>query len=83
MMPGYKVKFETLPLLGRFDLIIGSDLIYEPEHPQLLGGFIDRTRMRGARRSASIRGVDIMARPTRQWPALSAADPGGVEESYI
>jgi len=26
----------------RFDLIIGSDLLYEPEHPALLAGFIDR-----------------------------------------
>lgn len=33
---------QTLPELGRFDLIIGSDLLYEPEHPQLLAGFIDR-----------------------------------------
>ena len=32
----------ALPLLGKFDLIIGSDLLYEPEHPQLLAGFIDR-----------------------------------------
>lgn len=29
-------------VLGRFDLIIGNDLLYEPEHPQLLAGFIDR-----------------------------------------
>jgi hypothetical protein len=32
----------TLPEFGRFDLIIGSDLLYEPEPPQLLAGFIDR-----------------------------------------
>ncbi len=28
--------------LGEFDLIIGSDLLYEPDHPKLLAGFIDR-----------------------------------------
>jgi len=33
---------ERLPPLGRFDLIIGSDLLYEPDHPALLAGFIDR-----------------------------------------
>jgi len=27
--------------LGQFDLIIGSDLLYEPDHPQLLSRFID------------------------------------------
>ena len=33
---------QTLTPMGRFDLIIGSDLLYEPEHPELLAGFIDR-----------------------------------------
>ncbi len=28
--------------LEKFDLIIGSDLLYEPEHPALLADFIDR-----------------------------------------
>lgn len=28
--------------LGTFDLLIGSDLLYEPAHPALLAGFIDR-----------------------------------------
>ena len=27
--------------LGKFDLIIGSDLLYEPHHPELLARFID------------------------------------------
>jgi ETFB lysine methyltransferase len=27
--------------LGLFDLIIGSDILYEPDHPGLLAGFID------------------------------------------
>jgi predicted nicotinamide N-methyase len=27
--------------LGTFDLIIGSDLLYEPDHAELLSGFID------------------------------------------
>ena len=30
------------PELGRFDLIIGSDLLYERDHPAQLAGFIDR-----------------------------------------
>ena len=30
------------PDLGLFDLIIGSDLLYERDHPELLAGFIDR-----------------------------------------
>jgi predicted nicotinamide N-methyase len=29
------------PLLGQFDLIIGSDLLYERDHAALLAGFID------------------------------------------
>lgn len=30
------------PLLGKFDLIIGSDILYEQAHPALLSAFIDR-----------------------------------------
>lgn len=30
------------PLLGKFDLIIGSDVLYEQTHPDLLSAFIDR-----------------------------------------
>ena len=30
------------PLLGEFDLIIGSDVLYERDHPQHLAGFIQR-----------------------------------------
>ncbi len=33
---------DALSALGRFDLVIGSDLLYEPDSAQLLGGFIDR-----------------------------------------
>jgi predicted nicotinamide N-methyase len=33
---------DTVASLGKFDLIIGSDLLYEREHPELLAGFIDR-----------------------------------------
>lgn len=32
---------ESLPTMGLFDLIIGSDLLYEPNHPDLLSSFID------------------------------------------
>ena len=28
--------------LGEFDLIVGSDLLYEPDHVELLSGFIDQ-----------------------------------------
>jgi predicted nicotinamide N-methyase len=30
------------PALMDFDLIIGSDLLYEPNHPKLLAGFLER-----------------------------------------
>lgn len=33
---------ESNPDLGRFDLIIGSDVLYEPDHAALLAGFIAR-----------------------------------------
>ena len=41
------IKFEDAnwetenPLLGEFDLIIGSDVLYEPAHPKLVSQFID------------------------------------------
>ena len=31
--------------LGKFDLIIGSDLLYEPDHAKLLSEFVDRHAM--------------------------------------
>lgn len=30
------------PLLGRFDVIIGSDILYQPDHAQQVSDFIDR-----------------------------------------
>lgn len=30
------------PALGKFDLIIGSDILFEPNHPELLSSFIHR-----------------------------------------
>ena len=30
------------PLLGKYDLIIGSDVLYEPAHSDLVSGFVDR-----------------------------------------
>jgi predicted nicotinamide N-methyase len=42
------IKFETgnweteNPLLGEFDLIIGSDVLYEPAHAELVSQFINR-----------------------------------------
>lgn len=35
--------------LGLFDLIIGSDLLYEPDHPELLSGFLARHSHIGTR----------------------------------
>jgi predicted nicotinamide N-methyase len=41
------IKFQTgnweaeNPLLGEFDLIIGSDVLYEPSHSELVSNFID------------------------------------------
>jgi predicted nicotinamide N-methyase len=32
---------ESNPTLGRFDLVIGSDLLYEREHPEQLAVFLD------------------------------------------
>jgi predicted nicotinamide N-methyase len=32
----------STPDLGRFDLIVGSDLLYEPDQPALLAGFLAR-----------------------------------------
>jgi predicted nicotinamide N-methyase len=40
------MKFQAIdfekenPLLGKFDLIIGSDVLYQPQHAQKLAGFI-------------------------------------------
>lgn len=39
---------QEVPELGQFDLLIGSDLLYEPEHPKLLANFIDRHANEGA-----------------------------------
>jgi len=42
------IKYETgnweadNPLLGNFDLIIGSDVLYEPNHAELVSQFINR-----------------------------------------
>ncbi len=42
-LPYYVGSWEETELeLERFDLIIGSDLLYEAEHPSLLAAFIDR-----------------------------------------
>jgi predicted nicotinamide N-methyase len=43
-----QVKYQTgqwdrsNPALGRFDLIIASDVLYERCHPEMLAGFLDR-----------------------------------------
>lgn len=40
---------EPQPGLGLFDLIMGSDLLYEPDHPALLSAFIARHSHAGTR----------------------------------
>ncbi len=45
---------ETPSALGTFDLVIGSDILYEDEHATLLAGFIDRH----ARRACEVIIVD-------------------------
>lgn len=39
---------EPNPLLGRFDLVIGSDLLYERRHPEQLASFLDAHTHPGA-----------------------------------
>lgn len=54
-MPYRVGNWETVnPSLGRFDLIIGSDLLYEPDPAGLLAAFIERH----AERSAEVMIVD-------------------------
>jgi len=37
------INWKTIDnILGKFDLIIGSDVLYEPNHPKMLVGFIER-----------------------------------------
>jgi predicted nicotinamide N-methyase len=49
------IKYRTAPWaganpdLGRFDLIVGSDLLYEPGHPRLLATFLDQHAEAAAR----------------------------------
>lgn len=40
---------EAMPAMGPFDLIIGSDLLYEPNHPALLSQFIDQHSSRSVK----------------------------------
>lgn len=44
IIPFYRLnwKDETLKSLGKFDIIIGSDLLYEQDHSMLLSSFIDK-----------------------------------------
>ena len=47
--------------LGKFDLMIGSDLLYEPNHPELLSAFIDL--------HASVNATVIIIDPNRRQQA--------------
>ncbi len=40
---------DAQPALGLFDIIIGSDLLYEPDHPALLSAFLARHSHAGTR----------------------------------
>ena len=46
-VPFHLARWEDAQL-GRFDLIIGADLLYEPDHPAQVAAFIARHAARGA-----------------------------------
>lgn len=53
------------PALGHFDLILGADILYEPDHSALLAGFIERH----ARPECEV----VIADPgRRQWSGFAA-----------
>ncbi len=54
------------PTLGLFDLIIGSDVLYEPDHPKLISSFIDRH----AKNDTKIIIVDPGRREHRQFTRM-------------
>ncbi|MBD3649101.1 MAG: methyltransferase domain-containing protein [Pseudomonadales bacterium] len=56
------------PALGLFDLIIGSDILYEPNHPELVSGFIGRH----TKPDATIVIVDPGRREHRKFTRLMA-----------
>ena len=58
------------PALGSFDLIIGSDVLYEPAHVQNVSGFIDRHCLSGGRAIIVDPGRANRARFTKAMQAL-------------
>jgi predicted nicotinamide N-methyase len=74
--------------LGRFDLIIGSDLLYEPANDELLSGFIDRHTNRHCEIIIVDPGRGLQGRFTRRMIALgythdsSLAVAPEISESY-
>jgi predicted nicotinamide N-methyase len=67
------------PHLGRFDLIVGSDLLYEPDHPELLAGFIALH----AKPSAQVLITDPGRRQFREFSVLMAEQGYAVSERRI
>lgn len=69
--------------LGEFDLIIGSDLLYEPDHGTLLAAFIDRHAGCSADAVIIDPGRGLVARFSKKMQGLGFSfnrqDPGGTE----
>ncbi|MGB5198772.1 MAG: histidine kinase [Sedimenticolaceae bacterium] len=61
---------EKAPQLGKFDLIIGSDLLYERSNVELLSGFIDRHTKRRCSVIIVDPGRGLQARFSRRMVAL-------------
>lgn len=70
------------PALGQFDLLVGSDLLYERQQPEQLAAFIDRHAAPGAEvllvdpdrgnragfgRATAARGFSMTMRPALRW----------------
>jgi predicted nicotinamide N-methyase len=66
--------------LGKFDLIIGSDVLYEPNHPMLLANFIERQASgnckviivdSGAPAAHGIKSIENSALPTQNTAGIA------------
>lgn len=61
---------EPLPSLGTFDLIIGSDVLYERDHPALLAGVVERHARPGSAMVLTDAGRGHTSAFTREMAAL-------------
>lgn len=59
--------------LGHFDLIVGSDVLYEPDHAMLLAGFIERHALPGAQVLIADPGRGYRGQFTRRLATLGFA----------